>query len=168
VYNKLIQVFTHFINFVKKFSFCPYSCAFFVYNNSNPKEVRYEINGSPPYPNSIIRSSDFMQPLKHRSGLNIQDDEIKDWTCPICLGLMLNPYSTCNGHTYCLECIQPWFNKGHQNDPITNDVLENNTLTPNFSVRSAISSFLEDKQRQSSIPSAPPLAVQGGGVFSMV
>jgi len=171
VYNKLIQGLTHFINYVKKFSFCPYSCAFFVYNNSNPKEVRYEINGSPPYPNTIIPSSDFMQPLMNRSaiqGLKIQDEEIKDWTCQICQDLMLNPYTTRNGHTYDLECLQEWFNKGHNTDPIPNAVLENKNLTPNLNVRSAISSFLDEKQRHSSIPSAPPLAVEGGGVFSMV
>lgn len=175
VYNKLIQGFMHLKIYAKKFSFCPYSCAFLVYNNSNPKEVRYEINGSrsrsPRYPNSIIRSSDFMLPLMHRSavqGLKIQDEEIKDWTCQICLDLMLNPYSTCHGHTYDLECIQEWFDQGNKTDPCTNSELENKKLTPNFSVRAAISSFLDEKQRHSSIPSAPPLAVEGGGVFSMV
>lgn len=58
--------------------------------------------------------------------------------CPISLDLMRDPVSLCNGVTYDRPSIQAWFDRGNKTCPATMDLLPNQALTPNHTLRRLI------------------------------
>ena len=48
---------------------------------------------------------------------------------------MVDPVSTCDGHTYEREAIVDWFGRGNSTSPLTGEPLEHQYLTPNHAVR---------------------------------
>lgn len=58
--------------------------------------------------------------------------------CPISLDLMRDPVSLCNGVTYDRPSIEAWFDRGNKTCPATMDLLPNQALTPNHTLRRLI------------------------------
>ena len=63
--------------------------------------------------------------------------------CPITLEIFIDPVIAADGHTYERKAIQKSFNKGNSKSPLTNNQLDNRTLTPNLRVKSIINSIIE-------------------------
>eukprot|EP00759_Apiculatamorpha_spiralis_P014450 PhF_6_TR21075/c0_g1_i3/m.30370 len=64
-----------------------------------------------------------------------------EFICPISKCLMDDPVVTSDGHTYQRGAIQEWFDSGHETSPLTNAILPNLTLIPNFALRNMIESW---------------------------
>jgi len=58
--------------------------------------------------------------------------------CPISKEVMLDPVITVDGHSYERECIERWFGLGYTTSPKTNADLDDTSLTPNHTLKSAI------------------------------
>ena len=96
--------------------------------------------------------------------MKLKDPSVKipnEYTCPITCEIMNDPVSTADGHTYEREAITTWF-AINGTSPVTNKVLPNKLLTPNWSLKSCIESFIkkanEDYDRkleQQRAPQAP-------------
>ena len=67
--------------------------------------------------------------------------------CPITKQLMVNPVVAPDGHTYEEHVINKWFSKTNTS-PITNLVLPNKTLTPNFALKSIIQTWEKTQHDQ--------------------
>ncbi|MCR9191607.1 MAG: hypothetical protein NXI01_02995 [Gammaproteobacteria bacterium] len=64
-----------------------------------------------------------------------------DLICPITFELMTDPVMTCKGQTYERANIERWFRMGHHSDPISNEPLEDLSLTPNIVLRKIIDTY---------------------------
>ena len=60
--------------------------------------------------------------------------------------VMQDPVVAADGQTYDRECIQQWFETGSRMSPCTGAELPDTRLTPNYSIKSAISDW-QHKQR---------------------
>ncbi|KAF4358688.1 hypothetical protein CsatB_029802 [Cannabis sativa] len=65
-----------------------------------------------------------------------------DFRCPISLELMKDPVIVSTGQTYERSCIEKWL-EAHGTCPKTQQALSNNTLTPNYVLRSLIAQWCE-------------------------
>lgn len=65
----------------------------------------------------------------------------EDFLCPISLELMRDPVIVATGQTYERSYIQRWIDSGNVTCPKTQQKLENFTLTPNYVLRSLISTW---------------------------
>ena len=65
-----------------------------------------------------------------------------DFICPITHGLMIDPVSAADGHTYERRAIEDWL-VGHSTSPMTGAKLEVKMLFPNHTVRSFIRTWQE-------------------------
>lgn len=75
------------------------------------------------------------------------DDNIPSWfLCSITQDIMVDPVSTIDGQTYERAAIAMWF-ENNQTSPNTNEVLEDNTLIPNYALKSAIEEYNKNKAR---------------------
>lgn len=83
-------------------------------------------------------------PSKHRSreqgdnGIRVAPD---DFFCPITQELMQDPVIAQDGHTYERSAIESWFQHGSGLSPMTNQPLPNDSIIPNFNLKSQISSW---------------------------
>ncbi|CAL8088448.1 unnamed protein product [Orchesella dallaii] len=68
-----------------------------------------------------------------------------EFFCPITHDIMVEPVTTCDGHTYERAAITEWFLTGKTTSPLTNIELESMTLTPNFELQNRISEFLAQR-----------------------
>lgn len=69
--------------------------------------------------------------------------------CPISSGIMTNPVSTMEGHTYDYESIARWLSvPEHNRDPLTNLPLKSKNLIPNMLVRSDYAAFRAEVARR--------------------
>lgn len=82
----------------------------------------------------------------------IDDEEFKEFFCPITQSLIKDPVSTADGHTYERTAIQEWLN-GHDTSPATGLILPlgadgqvNKSLIPNHLYRQLFNSFLERRK----------------------
>ncbi|CAK7346355.1 unnamed protein product [Dovyalis caffra] len=64
-----------------------------------------------------------------------------EFECPISRRLMHDPVIIESGKTYERVWIEKWFSEGHETCPITNNRLENLSLTPNFAMKGLISKW---------------------------
>lgn len=65
-----------------------------------------------------------------------------EFCCPITHEIMADPVIASDGHTYEREAITKWIYDGNSTtSPMTNEVLTNQTLTPNLNLRSLITKF---------------------------
>ena len=87
----------------------------------------------------IDRKDEADHKLGNDSAIEIEHPE--DHHCPFSLDLMRYPVVTSNGSTYEKSAILEWFARGKITDPLTNEVLANDTLTPNNALKSIIESF---------------------------
>jgi hypothetical protein len=62
-------------------------------------------------------------------------------TCPMTSQIYFNPVMTSDGHTYEKNAIVKWLFR-HNTSPMTNIMLENNTLTKNIIVRQYVDEFI--------------------------
>ena len=60
--------------------------------------------------------------------------------CPIKIDIMKNPVICSDGHTYEKEFIEKWL-KNNNTSPLTNKILENKNLIPNFALKKAIDEY---------------------------
>ncbi|KAG6413969.1 hypothetical protein SASPL_126685 [Salvia splendens] len=60
------------------------------------------------------------------------------FVCPIIQDVMTDPHVAGDGYTYEAEAIQGWFNSGHKTSPMTNLMLDNCDLIPNYALYYAI------------------------------
>ena len=60
------------------------------------------------YRNSPAKSASTQQPVQFRT---INDNELKDYSCGICLNVLERPYTpnVCKNHTFCRECLHNSF-----------------------------------------------------------
>ena len=65
----------------------------------------------------------------------------EDFLCPITQQMMENPVVVADGHSYEREFIDQWFKRGNRTSPLTNQPLDNFTLTPNLALKKAIIDF---------------------------
>lgn len=72
--------------------------------------------------------------------------------CPITQELMEDPVTTVKGKTYERLAIENWFSRGHNTDPISNEILTDKKLTPNFLAKSLIADY---KSKKVSLTPAP-------------
>lgn len=63
--------------------------------------------------------------------------------CPISKEIMQNPHVAADGYTYEADKFKIWLSHGGEKSPMTNLRLENNKLTPNRVLRSAINEWLQ-------------------------
>lgn len=63
--------------------------------------------------------------------------------CPITGEIFVDPVMTCDGHTYERTAIEAWLIK-KKTSPVTNLVLENKNLIPNFVIKQLVNAFYED------------------------
>ncbi|OAY72324.1 U-box domain-containing protein 6 [Ananas comosus] len=77
--------------------------------------------------------------------------------CPISLQLMYDPVIISSGQTYERACIEKWFNDGHRTCPKTQQELSHLSLTPNYCLKSLITSWCE--QNGVPIPDGPPASL---------
>ncbi|KAJ7520120.1 hypothetical protein O6H91_20G067300 [Diphasiastrum complanatum] len=61
--------------------------------------------------------------------------------CPISLDLMRDPVSVCTGMTYDRSNIEKWLDEGHNTCPATMQVLQNQDLIPNHTLRRLIQAW---------------------------
>ncbi|KAL9234478.1 hypothetical protein vseg_009348 [Gypsophila vaccaria] len=66
--------------------------------------------------------------------------------CPISMDIMENPHIASDGYTYDEKEIKKWFEGDHNTSPMTGLPLENLSLIPNHSLRSAIQDWLQHTQ----------------------
>jgi hypothetical protein len=64
-----------------------------------------------------------------------------EFICPITRDIMQDPVFTLDGHTYEREVITEWF-RTNNTSPITNAVLRDKTLIPNYALKSRIEEWL--------------------------
>lgn len=103
-----------------------------------------------------VRHSEFMDELERVkeqvkqmvSHLGEKNEVPEDYICPITTELMLDPVVDCAGHTYEKAAIQEWFGRGKKTSPKTGEELKNFNLIPNYSIKSAIQSFLSNANKQ--------------------
>lgn len=62
--------------------------------------------------------------------------------CPLSYEVMRDPVMSADGHSYERECIQQWFDTGHDTSPMTGLRLANTLLTPNIVLRAAIAEMM--------------------------
>ncbi|XP_024374795.1 E3 ubiquitin-protein ligase PUB23 [Physcomitrium patens] len=72
--------------------------------------------------------------------------------CPIHLDVMLDPVTLCTGLTYDRSSIEKWLRTGHNTCPATNQVLQNQDLVPNDTLRHTIKAWCEANKLQLRIP----------------
>ncbi|CAF3708440.1 unnamed protein product [Rotaria sp. Silwood1] len=68
-------------------------------------------------------------------------------TCCITKTILRDPVVAADGFTYEREAILNWF-KGSNRSPMTNQVLENTELKPNYAVKSILQSFYDSKKNE--------------------
>lgn len=79
-----------------------------------------------------------------QSILNPSSVEIdENLLCPITHMLLKDPVFTADGHTYERKAIEQWLGGGHDTSPLTNQLLENKKLAPNFFARGQVEKFLK-------------------------
>ncbi|XP_042430469.1 putative U-box domain-containing protein 50 [Zingiber officinale] len=61
--------------------------------------------------------------------------------CPILQEIMENPHVAADGFSYEHDAIKGWLESGHETSPMTNLKLKHTNLTPNYALRSLISSW---------------------------
>jgi hypothetical protein len=63
--------------------------------------------------------------------------------CPITLSLMVDPVIAADGHSYERTAIEDWMRRSGENfhSPMTNELLPNRDLLPNFALKNAIKVF---------------------------
>ena len=72
----------------------------------------------------------------------------KSLECPITHALLQDPVILgVTGHTYERQAIEKWL-ESNNTDPISGEVLENRTLTPNFALREAIEDYVKLRERK--------------------
>ena len=54
---------------------------------------------------------------------------------------MEDPVVAADGQTYDKACIQQWFDRGKRTSPYSGALLQDMRLTPNYSIKSAISDW---------------------------
>jgi hypothetical protein len=80
--------------------------------------------------------------------VSLAETENGAFYCPILHELMSDPVLTCDGYTYERDAIERWL-EDNNTSPITNNVLANKELTPNYALRSAI-----EKEEQTRLAAA--------------
>ena len=73
--------------------------------------------------------------------------EVDSFMCPITQCLMVDPVSTCDGHTYERSAIEEWLSN-NDSSPITGATLIDTKLIPNHTLKGAIAEFEEDPARR--------------------
>ncbi|XP_023645158.1 U-box domain-containing protein 56 isoform X2 [Capsella rubella] len=74
---------------------------------------------------------------------SLSDEPPQCFLCPISKEIMRNPHVAADGHTYEVEEFRRWLRHGGEKSPMTNLRLENDNLTPNLVLRSAIRDWLQ-------------------------
>ncbi|XP_010479985.1 PREDICTED: U-box domain-containing protein 56-like isoform X1 [Camelina sativa] len=74
---------------------------------------------------------------------SLSDEPPQCFLCPISKEIMHNPHVAADGHTYEAEEFKRWLRHGGEKSPMTNLLLENDNLTPNLVLRSAIRDWLQ-------------------------
>ena len=69
-----------------------------------------------------------------------------NFCCPITLELMKNPVICTDGHTYERDAIENWL-KIKKTSPMTNKVILNHTLIPNYNLKSQIELFKDNQKK---------------------
>ena len=81
-------------------------------------------------------SADVVDELKKGVVFTKGRDMPNQFLCPIMQAPMRDPVVTADGHTYDRANIQRWFDQGNDTSPLTNRVLANLSLVPNFALKS--------------------------------
>lgn len=90
---------------------------------------------------------DIVQPQKdNKESLDVEPPEI--FLCPITQDVMTNPVVAADGHTYERVAIVACFQKGQLDSPMTGVRLANLTLTENYSLKSAIHEFHQNRSKR--------------------
>ncbi|XRB25533.1 U-box domain-containing protein [Pseudoscourfieldia marina] len=72
----------------------------------------------------------------------------KSFICPITLAVMLDPCVCADGQSYERRAIERWLVR-HDTSPLTGEKLASKELRPNFALKSLISEFREEAEKQS-------------------
>lgn len=88
---------------------------------------------------------------KHKKGATLEWPE--EFLCPITKSLMADPVIIASGETYERQCIQIWLQQGNRHCFKSGATLDNESLTPNMALRSAIHAWCE--KRRVPKPQAP-------------
>ncbi|KAL3140196.1 hypothetical protein ABBQ38_004472 [Trebouxia sp. C0009 RCD-2024] len=84
---------------------------------------------------------------RESSAVQADKDDCPWFNCPISLVLMEEPVVAADGHTYDRAFIQQWFDKGNRTSPYTGARLLDLKLTPNYSIKSAISEWQQKRHQ---------------------
>ena len=83
------------------------------------------------------------------SNTEISSDEIpQSFLCPLTLELMNEPVIDREGNTYEKAAIMDWLQKGNTTSPLTRSALKADDLTPNRSIKEAITEFKMHKAEE--------------------
>ena len=66
----------------------------------------------------------------------------KSFLCPISLEVMEDPVLTVDAHVFERAAIAEWFRRGHRTNPLTNEQLHSQVLTPDRPLRAAIEEYM--------------------------
>jgi hypothetical protein len=100
-------------------------------------------------------SSDASAPVKYYTPMGFQRDEDcssmsgaatppAEFCCPLSTKLMRDPVIIASGRTYERECIEKWFNEGHDTCPRTQVKLDNFLMIPNTCMRDLICNWCRE------------------------
>ena len=78
---------------------------------------------------------------------HLYDEQIPDHLkCPITLCIMCQPAVTPSGHTYEFEALRSWLERVDTSPVTSRPVKGVESLAPNYALRGAIQSFVEDSE----------------------
>ncbi|CAH1418235.1 unnamed protein product [Lactuca virosa] len=81
-----------------------------------------------------------------------------EFLCPISLQLMQDPVIIASGQTFDRTSIETWMHAGNEFCPTTKQILTNQTLIPNFALRSLITQWRETNGIKSRNGVIPPIS----------
>lgn len=129
--------------------------------DNQPQYSTITTNTSVNFNSSSVVKNEIAQLLMKLKEKNIaiteeDNDEIKDFICPITHSIMLFPVINAAGHHYEQNAIQEWYRKCKENklpptDPINNAEVSNGSCFIDFSLKSKITEFLIKKLKEGTI-----------------
>ncbi|XP_025206511.1 WD repeat, SAM and U-box domain-containing protein 1-like isoform X1 [Melanaphis sacchari] len=82
------------------------------------------------------------------SKLSSSTDTPDEFICPITQQIFRDPVICSDGHTYDRSAMMSWFRRGKFSSPLTNEPLVSKSMTPNTTIKEAISVFIQQNRQR--------------------
>ncbi|XP_021838942.2 U-box domain-containing protein 5 [Spinacia oleracea] len=120
--------------------------------STQQRDVAYLLSVKSDSESTITQSAGFSSRASHAGFLHGPDPP-EGFKCPISSRLMHDPVMICSGETYERECIQKWFDDGHDTCQKTGMKLFDLSITPNTHLREKILNWCAEYGNEISDPS---------------